>query len=150
VPPDEPVRAVFDGVMGGPQRAEEIVQTILRQKEYLELLGPGADDALDVDAPDIEEEPPRPPVLLGRGVVEWVNANGGRLFVWGDDFGTQFEWMKAAIDLPGGVRFVSTKSVAQFELCVEEGMVWSRPIRLSRRWFGLRDGIAVDTGLVTA
>ena len=148
-PANEPVRVLFDGIMGGPVRAAEIVETILRQKEYLEPLGPRT-EASEPDVAGIEDETAAaPPVLLGPGVADWVEAHGGRLFVWGDEFGRGFEWMKASIDPPSDVGFVRAGTIMQFELYVERGIAWSRPIRLDRRWFGLRDGIVVDTGLVT-
>jgi hypothetical protein len=145
--PATPVRITFDGITGGRERAGEIVQTILRQKEYLEVLGPRSDEVSDAGAPEDEDEGVELRVL-GRGVAEWVEAHGGRLFVWGDEFGG-FEWMKASIDPPANVEFVEATAVKQFELYLERDLAWNRPIRLERRWFGLRDGIAVDTGLVT-
>ena len=65
--------------------------------------------------PEAETEPPSPSVLLGR-VARWVAARGGRLYVWGDEFGGGFETMKASTDRPEGVEFVQTDAVTEFEL----------------------------------
>jgi hypothetical protein len=145
-----PVHVLIDGIRGGRERAEQIVATILRQKNSVGRFGSPSTEVLDVDPLEVETEPLAPPVSLGRGVARWVTARGGRLYVWGDEFGGGFETMKASVERPDGVEFVPTDSVAEFELYVEDGMTWSRPIRLGRRWFGLRDGISVDTGLMVS
>jgi Bacterial PH domain len=139
-----PVEIEFERIAGGQERAKEIAATILRQQRVLAQADPQA-----VDEPEVDEAPedPLPRVRLGRGVVRWVNANGGRLYVWGADFSDLFDQMEASVRPPEGVEFVQTAAIADFELYVEDGMSWTRPIELDRRWFGLRPGVTVTTGL---
>ncbi|MBA3432622.1 MAG: hypothetical protein H0U08_00845 [Actinobacteria bacterium] len=154
-PPDSwSDRIEFESIKGGRPRAEEITRAIVRQKLLLER---GADSASgeldranetaneDSDVQEVIGALPR--VSVGRGVSVWVEVRGGRLYVWGEPLGSAFDRMEASVRRPEGVEFVACDAVTEFELHVEAGMRWTRPIHLGRRWFGLRDGIEVSTGL---
>jgi hypothetical protein len=147
---DEPVRVELERILGGRKRAEEIAETIRRQKELLPAQEEGEPDVEpDRELDELAPADAAPPlsVTLGSGVAAWVRANGGRLYVWGDEFGGGFEYLKAAVHRPEGVDFVQSDAVTEFELHVEDGLSSSRPVRLTRRWFGLRDGVSVNTGM---
>lgn len=145
-PDPPPMRVEFEGIKGDQERAGQIARTIMRQKEFLERRLPVAVPELA----EVEVDAPLPPVrvALGRGVVAWVSDRGGELYVWGDPFSEGFDVMRASARPPAGVSFVPSDAVSGFRLFVEADMAFSSPIRLRRRWFGLRDGITVDTGVV--
>jgi hypothetical protein len=138
----------FDGIEGGQARAHQIARTILRQRDLLDrapsrVTAESTAENVDADEPEV----PPIAVSLGRGVAKWVNAHGGRLYVWSHAFSEDFVEVKVAIEPPPGVSFVPTDSVSEFDLYVEDSMPFTRPIHIGRRWFGLRQGVSVDTGL---
>lgn len=145
------VALVFERIRGGEERATQIARTIMRQKEHLERRSPESPplrdaEGLDDESPAVELPPVR--VTLGRGVASWVNDRGGLLYVWGDPFGDSFDVMKASPTRPEGVEFERSSAVTDFELFLESEMVFTRPMHIGRRWFGLRSGLAVNTGLI--
>jgi hypothetical protein len=89
-------------------------------------------------------------VIVRRGVASYVDKRGGRLYLWGDPFTDDYEWMHAGTEHPGHVRFVRSAAVVdEFALFVEEGMPpWYR-LRLGRRWWGLRGGVVVSLGVIS-
>jgi hypothetical protein len=145
-----PERFLFERIDGGDARAEELAATILRQKGILAKAPRtrSEDESACSDGDTGAEDEYELPVMLGRGVIDWVEAHGGRLYVWGDPFSDVFETMKASAVRPPGVDFVRSNAVTDFELHVERGLRNAGGVRLGRRWFGLRDGISVDTHFV--
>jgi hypothetical protein len=86
-------------------------------------------------------------VVLSRGVADYVNRRGGRLYLWSEPTGAGFHKARASTDRPSGVAFVTSGLVPEFELLVWNEMVPWDAVRLSRRWWGLRDGLRVTTGM---
>jgi hypothetical protein len=140
----------FDGIQGGQERAKQIAVTIIRQRELLGRAGARAGARTTSNVEEESDDVPAIAFSIGRGVAKWVNQNGGRLYVWSDTFSPAFDVVRADIEPPPDVGFVPSRAVSEFELYVEDGMPLTRPIHISRRWFGLRDGVSVDTGLVDA
>jgi hypothetical protein len=68
--------------------------------------------------------------------------------VWSEPFGADLDSVRADAKPPANLDFVRSDAVTEFELHVERGFSSPRGIHLTRRWWGLRDGISVDTGLV--
>jgi hypothetical protein len=83
-------------------------------------------------------------VKLKRGVADWVNANGGKLYLWGEPFGG-FHRIRADTNPPESIEFARSERVKEFNLYVERDQSWPT-VTLGRRWWGLRGGIDADTG----
>jgi hypothetical protein len=83
-------------------------------------------------------------VRVERGVVDYVNARGGELYVWAEPFGS-FARTCADTEPPPGVTFTRSDAVTEFALFVESGLDWPS-VTLARRWRGLRDGVVAETG----
>jgi hypothetical protein len=134
-------------VDAGQSRAEEIRRSILYQRKFLVAGGvrPATKEAKE-ESPEDDEMALR--VSLGRGVVSYVNAHGGKLYVWGEPLGADLDSVRANTKPPADFDFVRSDTATGFELYVERGFSSPRGIHLTRRWWGLRDGISVDTGLV--
>lgn len=145
----------IEHIRGGPDRARELVETILRQRDFLgkgvgKVVGgrPDRSDVNDLEAPDDPGFAWDMRVIVGRGVAKWVNAHGGTLYVWGEPFGAELDKLRASTIRPDHCELALSQTVTDFELFVESGLYWRRGIHLGRRWFGLRGGVEVDTGLV--
>jgi hypothetical protein len=138
------------------RRAEEIADAIVRERAQK---GRGSASAAPCDAEaehggdqrlDAHEWRNAPSPLafaVGRGVAEYVNRHGGRLYIWSEPFGGRFDKMRADTERPDDVEFVCYPSVAEFELFVPADFMPNTRVRALRRWWGLRRGVVIDTGL---
>lgn len=131
------------------ERAQEIVASILWQRHALaERPPPPASLAPENDSEEEDAPLPDLEVSLGRGVASYVNAHGGRLWAWGTPFGETFDAVHVSTEPPPDEEFVRFDYGTGFELNIERGLWNAKGLHLARRWWGLRDGIVAETGLM--
>lgn len=89
-------------------------------------------------------------VCLGRGVAAWVNERGGNLYVWTERPSGRPWIARTETQRPLGVEFARCEDVDDFRLWLECDETFSSKLRVKRRWFGLRDGVAARCGYLLA